>query len=181
MPCDTDLTYWLRDATSSSSGKYRRNAKAILSSIQSHWLIGDQQQCHARIFTKSHRVNWAAIALPFLEWRQGMTDIRIARNEYEQLLLEFKQVQYKSMVEIDDALSEHRQLISQEINQLTALKLSRQLEKLDEVRYRQGQIAMIDWLNAQEQRRQAELDLYQSKFNQYLNLTKIYLAFGGQT
>ncbi len=123
----------------------------------------------------------AAIALPFLEWRQGMTDIRIARNEYEQLLLEFKQVQYKSMVEIDDALSEHRQLISQEINQLTALKLSRQLEKLDEVRYRQGQIAMIDWLNAQEQRRQAELDLYQSKFNQYLNLTKIYLAFGGQT
>ncbi|CAM3930002.1 TolC family protein [Rahnella bruchi] len=121
----------------------------------------------------------AAIALPFLEWHQGSTDIKIARNDYEQRLLEFKQVQYKSMVEIDDVLSEHSQLITEEKNQRTMLKLAHHLEKLNEVRYRQGRMVMADWLNAQEQRRQAELTLYENHFNQYLNLTKMYLAFGG--
>lgn len=123
----------------------------------------------------------AALALPFLEWRQSSIDFKIARNDYGQRLLEFKQVQYKSMVEVDDVLSEYQQLNTEEKNQRTLLKLMRHLEKLYEVRYRQGQIVMKDWLNAQEQRRQVELALYENHYNQYLNLTKIYLAFGGAT
>ena len=37
------------------------------------------------------------LSLPFLEWRQMDMDIRIARNDYEQRVLEFKQALYKAM------------------------------------------------------------------------------------
>lgn len=121
----------------------------------------------------------AAIAFPFLEWRQGLVQIDIARNEYEQHLLEFKQTQYIAMVEIENSLSEHRQLIAEEANQRALLAMTRHLEKLNEIRYRQGQTVMEEWLNAQEQYRQAELAVFENRFKQYQNLTKIYLAFGG--
>ena len=35
------------------------------------------------------------------------------------------------------------------------------------------------WLDAQEKRRQAELALYENRFNQLNNLAKIYMEFGG--
>ena len=49
------------------------------------------------------------------------------------------------------------------------------------MRYRQGAVTITDWLNAQEQRRQAELAVDENRFAQYQNLAKIYLEFGGSS
>lgn len=56
--------------------------------------------------------------------------------------------------------------------------LARKSERLNEVRYRQGAVTITDWLNAQEQRRQAERAVDENRCAQYQNLAKIYLEFG---
>lgn len=121
----------------------------------------------------------AALSLPFLEWRQMNVDIRIARNDYEQRVLEFRQALYKAMTNIDDALTQRAQLTTQETHLRAALDLALQSERLNEVRYRQGAVPVTFWLDAQEQRRQAELALLENRFSQYRNLTQIWLEFGG--
>ncbi|EEL9686287.1 TolC family protein [Salmonella enterica] len=121
----------------------------------------------------------AALSLPFLEWRQMDVDIRIARNDYEQRVLEFRQSLYKAMTDIDDALTQRTQLTVQETHLRAALGLALQSERLNEVRYRQGAVPVTFWLDAQEQRRQAELALLENRFSQYRNLTQIWLEFGG--
>ncbi len=121
----------------------------------------------------------ASLTLPFLEWRERRVDVKIARNDYEQRVLEFKQALYKSMSSIEDALSLRNQLIAQEARLREGLKLAKESERLNEVRYRQGAARISFWLDAQEKRRQAELLLDENRFNQLNNLAKIYLEFGG--
>ncbi|EIE6438158.1 TolC family protein [Salmonella enterica] len=121
----------------------------------------------------------AVLSLPFLEWRQMAVDIRIARNDYEQRVLEFRQSLYKAMTDIDDALTQRTQLTAQETHLRVALGLALQSERLNEGRYRQGAVPVTFWLDAQEQRRQAELALLENRFSQYRNLTQIWLEFGG--
>lgn len=121
------------------------------------------------------------LSLPFLEWRQISVDVKIARNDYEQQVLEFKQALYKAMVDVDDALSQRIQLMKQEIHLQAALELANKSERLNKVRYRQGATSISYWLDAQEQQRQATLALANNRFLQYQNLAKIYLEFGGSS
>ena len=108
-------------------------------------------------------------------------DVKIARNDYEQQVLEFKQALYKAMVDVDDALSQRIQLMKQEIHLQAALELANKSERLNKVRYRQGATSISYWLDAQEQQRQATLALANNRFLQYQNLAKIYLEFGGSS
>ncbi|QDI18210.1 macrolide efflux RND transporter outer membrane subunit EtsC [Serratia marcescens] len=123
----------------------------------------------------------AGLTLPFLQWRQMGVDIKIARNDYEQQVLEFRQALYKAMGDVNNALSLRAQLLAQEAQLQASLALARKSERLNEVRYRQGAVTITDWLNAQEQRRQAELAVDENRFAQYQNLAKIYLEFGGSS
>ena len=123
----------------------------------------------------------ASLTLPFLEWRQRGVEVKIARNDYEQRLLEFKQSLYKAMSSIEDELSLRNQLLTQETRLQKGLELARKSEWLNEVRYRQGAVRISFWLDAQEKRRQTELLLDENRFNQFRNLAKIYLEFGGST
>ncbi len=107
-------------------------------------------------------------------------DIKIARNDYEQQVLEFRQALYKAMGDVNNALS-LRALLAQEAQLQASLALARKSERLNEVRYRQGAVTITDWLNAQEQRRQAELAVDENRFAQYQNPAKIYLEFGGSS
>lgn len=121
----------------------------------------------------------AGLTLPFLEWRQRGVEVKIARNDYEQRVLEFKQVLYKAMSSVEDALSLRNQLLAQETRLRQGLELARKSERLNEVRYRQGAARISFWLDAQDKRRQAELLLDENRFKQFNNLAKIYLEFGG--
>lgn len=121
----------------------------------------------------------ASLSLPFLEWRQRGVEVKIARNDYEQRVLEFKQLLFKAMSSIEDELSIRNQLLKQELRLREGLELARKSERLNEVRYRQGAERISFWLDAQDKRRQAELLLADNRFNQLKNLAKIYLEFGG--
>ncbi|EKQ8497499.1 efflux transporter outer membrane subunit [Salmonella enterica subsp. enterica serovar Montevideo] len=121
----------------------------------------------------------ANLTLPFLEWRQWDIEVKIARNDYEQRVLEFKQLLYKAMSSIEDALSLRNQLMVQEARLRDELELARKSEWLNKVRYQQGAVRISFWLDAQEKRRQVEFRMNENRFNQLQNLAKIYLEFGG--
>uniref|UniRef100_UPI0013D95733 TolC family protein n=1 Tax=Serratia marcescens TaxID=615 RepID=UPI0013D95733 len=104
--------------------------------------------------------------------------IKIARNDYEQQVLAFKQALYKAMADVNNALSLRTQLLAQEAQLQDSLALARKSERLNEVRYRQGAVTITDWLDAQEHRREAELNILKNRFSQYENLAVIYLTFG---
>ncbi|EPX9147787.1 TolC family protein, partial [Salmonella enterica subsp. enterica serovar Cerro] len=119
----------------------------------------------------------ANLTLPFLEWRQRDIEVKIARNDYEQRVLEFKQLLYKAMSSIEDALSLRNQLMVQEARLRDELELARKSEWLNKVRYQQGAVRISFWLDAQEKRRQVEFRMNENRFNQLQNLAKIYLEF----
>ncbi|EGA0964032.1 efflux transporter outer membrane subunit [Salmonella enterica subsp. enterica serovar Cerro] len=121
----------------------------------------------------------ANLTLPFLEWRQRDIEVKIARNDYEQRVLEFKQLLYKAMSSIEDALSLRNQLMVQEARLRDELELARKSEWLNKVRYQQGAVRISFWLDAQEKRRQVEFRMNENRFNQLQDLAKIYLEFGG--
>lgn len=118
------------------------------------------------------------LTLPFLEWRQRGIEVKIARNDYEQRVLEFRQLLYKTMSSIEDELSIRDQLQAQETRLREGLELAHKSERLNEMRYRQGAARISFWLDAQERRRQAELLLDENRFSQLQNLARIYLEFG---
>lgn len=120
----------------------------------------------------------ANLSLPFLELHQMKLDIKIARNDYEQRVLEFKQALYQAMADVDNALTLRAQLLAQEAHLHTVVELARKSERLNELRYREGAVSISFWLDAQEQRRQAELSMSFNLYNQYQNMAQIYTELG---
>ncbi|PKC36128.1 hypothetical protein V462_11035 [Pantoea ananatis 15320] len=121
------------------------------------------------------------ITLPLLEWQQQSVEVKIARNDYEHRVLEFKRLLYKSISSIEDELSLRNQPLVQYTRLREGLELVRKSERLNEVYYRQGAASISFWLDAKEKRHQAELMLDENSFNQLQNLAKIYLEFGGSS
>jgi outer membrane protein TolC len=121
----------------------------------------------------------AQLTLPFLQWQQRNVDIKIARNDYEQRVLEFKQALYKAMAGVNDALSLRAQLMEQEQQLQQILARAYESERLNEIRYREGATRINYWLNAQEQRRLAQVAVDTNRYEQLWNLAQIYLEFGG--
>lgn len=123
----------------------------------------------------------ASLSLPFLEWRTMGINNQLARNNYQQQAIEFTQVLYKAMADVDNALTQRSELMARQQQLQALLTLARKAERLTEIRYRQGKIALNFLLDAQEQRLSAELAIEENLLKQYENLAQIYLELGGET
>lgn len=121
------------------------------------------------------------INLPFLQWNQMNLNIAASRAEYEEAVIGFRQALYVAMSEVDNALSARQQLASQGQLLQQTLASARQAEALYEVRYRLGAVPLRSWLDAQEKRRTAEINVAQNRFSQYSNMVTLYKALGGDT
>lgn len=121
------------------------------------------------------------INLPFLQWNQMNLNIAASKAEYEEAVVGFRQTLYVAMSEVDNALSARQQLASQGQLLAQTLRSARQAEALYEVRYRLGAVPLRSWLDAQEKRRTAEINVAQNRFNQYSNMVTLYKALGGDT
>jgi len=53
------------------------------------------------------------------------------------------------------------------------------VERILEVRYRAGAVALRLWLDAQERRRSAEIALAQTRLDLLVNQVRLYQALGG--
>ncbi|MEE3662311.1 TolC family protein [Brenneria sp. g21c3] len=121
----------------------------------------------------------AGLTLPFLQWRQMNINVKIARNDYEQRVIDFKQALYEAMADVDNALTLRTRLLEQEklLNQL--LVLAQKSERMYEIRYGNGAAPINFWLDAQETRRMAQVELDGNRYEQLQNLARIYLELGG--
>ena len=121
----------------------------------------------------------AGLVLPFLKLGEMQRNTAIARNSYEQAVINFRQTLYAALADAENALSARIQLQQQAHQQAIALEQAKRAEQLTEARYRAGAVALKDWLDAQEKRRAANLNWQSVQLARAINQVTLYKALGG--
>lgn len=83
------------------------------------------------------------------------------------------------MADVENALSVWDQYAEQSVFLQQSLDAASAAQRLYEVCYRSGAVALHFWLDAQEKRRAAEVLCDENQLNQLLNQVKVYQALGG--
>lgn len=121
----------------------------------------------------------AGLVLPFVQWRDMQRNVAVSQTDYEIAVVGYRQAWYQALSDVENALAA-RQLDEQQGQQLeVAYQSAVQAEKLSEVRYRAGAAPLKTWLDAQESRRQAEINLAQNRLNRLNALATLHQALGG--
>ena len=107
------------------------------------------------------------------------SDLKVNALEYEKAIVQYRQTLYKAFADVENALSARTALNQQVALQSRNLALAEKTERLTEVSYRHGAIALKNLLDAQETTRNARLSLLQTKQNQYNAYVTLLQALGG--
>jgi efflux transporter, outer membrane factor (OMF) lipoprotein, NodT family len=121
----------------------------------------------------------ANLALPFVQWRDMQRAIEISEAEYEQAVITFRQTLYNALAEVENGLSARQQYREQADKLERNLDRARQSEELYRIRYQAGSTPLKYWLDAQQNRRQAEIELAANRINQLTNHVVLIKALGG--
>lgn len=121
----------------------------------------------------------ASLALPLLNQQRMRLDGERAQAQYDEAAVNFRQTLYTALGEVEDALSARTRLAAQAALLERQLATAREVERLYETRYRAGAATLKLWLDAQQQRRSAELALAENRFNRLAGQVTLYQALGG--
>ncbi|WP_027016097.1 efflux transporter outer membrane subunit [Comamonas composti] len=121
----------------------------------------------------------AGLVLPFLNLTEMRLSTDIAKADYEQAVVGFRQTLYQALADVDNALSARRQYLAQAEQLEQSLAEARRAEQLYEARYREGAVPLRSWLDAQERRRSAEISVADNRLNRLSNHATLYQALGG--
>ncbi|WP_374295692.1 efflux transporter outer membrane subunit [Acinetobacter sp.] len=121
----------------------------------------------------------ASLSLPFLQYNDMKKDIAISELNYESAIISYRQTLYQAFADVDNALSGRIEANAQLSDQQKNLELAQKSARLNEVRYRNGAIALKNVLDAQESVRSAEVSLAQTRYNQYTAYVTLMQALGG--
>jgi NodT family efflux transporter outer membrane factor (OMF) lipoprotein len=121
----------------------------------------------------------AGLVLPFIQWRDMQRSVDIAQTDYEYAVRGFRQSWYQALADVETALSARQQYAQQGLQLRVALDAAQAGERLSEARYRAGSVALKTWLDAQETRRQAELNLAANRLNQLNTWVGLVQSLGG--
>ncbi|MFV5507617.1 efflux transporter outer membrane subunit [Acinetobacter sp. 197] len=121
----------------------------------------------------------AGLSLPFLQWNDMKRDLQVNELEYEKAIIQYRQTIYQAFADVENALSNRTELTKQVALQQRNVELAERTERLTEVRYRNGAIALKNLLDAQETTRNARLALVQTRQNQYNAYVTLMQALGG--
>lgn len=121
----------------------------------------------------------AGLTLPFLQWNDMKRDLQVNELEYEKAIMQYRQTMYEAFADVENALSNRTELTKQVALQQRNVELAERTERLTEVRYRNGAVALKNLLDAQETTRNARLSLVQTRQNQYNAYVTLMQALGG--
>ena len=121
----------------------------------------------------------ASLSLPFLQYNDMKKDLAISDLDYEKSILQYRQTLYQAFADVENALSARTELNQQVALQQRNVQLAEKTERLTEVRYRNGAIALKNLLDAQATTRNAQLSLVQTKQSQYNAYVTLMQALGG--
>ncbi|WP_367848077.1 efflux transporter outer membrane subunit [Rhodoferax sp. WC2427] len=119
------------------------------------------------------------LSLPFLNQKEMDLNIQVAQAQSEAAVVNFRQTLYTALGDVDNALSARQQYRQQAVLLAQVLQAATEAERLYEVRYRAGAVALKPWLDAQTARRNAEIALAENRLNQFNNHATLVLALGG--
>jgi multidrug efflux system outer membrane protein len=114
-------------------------------------------------------------------WRSGAGtgNVEVARAQAEQAELIYRQGVLQALREVSDALiasDQVREFIAQNIVRTDA---SREVLRLQRMRYRAGVVSYLEVLDAERQLFSAEIDLARAKLDQLRAYVELYRALGG--
>lgn len=121
----------------------------------------------------------ASLSLPFLQYNDMKKDIAISQLDYEKAIVQYRQSLYQAFGDVENALSARSELDQQVKLQQRNLELAEKAERLTDVRYRYGAVALKNLLDQQETTRSARLTLVNTKQNQYNAYVTLMQALGG--
>ncbi|RYZ93084.1 MAG: RND transporter, partial [Moraxellaceae bacterium] len=121
----------------------------------------------------------AGVSLPFLQYNDMQRNLAISELEYQAAIIGFRQSIYSALADVDNALSNKTQLQIQTNAQQRTLDLAQRTERLNEVRYRAGAVALKQWIDAQEARRNTQNSLLQIRLSQLNNMVVLMQSLGG--
>lgn len=121
----------------------------------------------------------AGVSLPFLQYNDMQRNLAISELEYQAAIIGFRQSIYSALADVDNALSNKTQLQIQTNAQQRTLDLTQRTERLNEVRYRAGAVALKQWIDAQEARRNTQNSLLQIRLSQLNNMVVLMQSLGG--
>lgn len=121
----------------------------------------------------------ASLSLPFLQYNDMKKDIAISQLDYEKAIVQYRQSLYQAFGDVENALSARSELDQQVKLQQRNLELAEKAERLTDVRYRYGAVALKNLLDQQETTRSARLTLVNTKQSQYNAYVTLLQALGG--
>ena len=121
----------------------------------------------------------ASLSLPFLQYNDMKKDLKISELDYEKAIIQYRNTLYQAFADTENALSSRTELDKQVALQQRNLELAEKTERLTQVRYKNGAIALKNVLDAQETTRNARLSLIQTKQSQYNAYVTLMQALGG--
>lgn len=122
----------------------------------------------------------AGLTLPFLQWNQMQINQDIAALDYQSAVIRYRQTLYAAFQDVDNALSARDSYQVQAQSLQTQYDAARQAETLYEARYRYGAVSIMEWLNAQDNSRNAQAALLENRYNQLVAQVAVYQALGGK-
>ena len=151
---------------------------SFLPAINLTGALGTGSAALAEILSNPVAALGLGLSLPFLNFGELQRKPAIAENEFQQAVTQYRQDLLGALSEVENALSAlatQREAIAR---QSELLRLAQQIESQSEVRYRAGASRLQDWLDAQENRRQAELSLLDARLALLQQQATLFQALG---
>lgn len=141
--------------------------------------LGSKSTSLADILQNPYASLGTGLTLPFIQMNTMKLNVEISKTEYEEAVVNFRQILYSALADVENALS--GRIRYQEENRLLeeSFVLAQKAEELAEVRYRAGATELLLWLDAQESRRNAEKALAENRLKRLKNIMSLYQALGG--
>lgn len=131
------------------------------------------------VIRNPYTVLGAGLSLPFIQWNTMKLNVEIAKTDYEEAVVNFRQTLYSALSDIENTLSARTNFVEEAKQLEGSLALAQKAEQLAEIRYRAGSTALQSWLDAQERRRDAERAFAVVRLAQLKNSMTLYQALGG--
>jgi NodT family efflux transporter outer membrane factor (OMF) lipoprotein len=141
--------------------------------------VGGASDSLSRVLDNPYASVAGGLVLPFVQWRDMNRAVSISQADYDIAVRAYRQSWYQALADVENALSARQQYEVQGERLMASLQAAQEAERLAEVRYRSGSVALKTWLDAQETRRTAENTLAQNRLNRLNALATLYQVLGG--
>jgi NodT family efflux transporter outer membrane factor (OMF) lipoprotein len=121
----------------------------------------------------------ASLAAPFIQINQAHFATALSKTQYDKAVMSFRKTLLQALIEVDNALSARTQLTQEGAELERSLDSATTVQRLTEIRYRAGAVALRAWLDAQESHRQAELVVAANRLARLQNYATLCQALGG--